>query len=260
MSRNATKRYWQVRVANRNGASMWKERLTLEEIQITEAHDYFLKSYPNKIEESVLGELSSWIEDHFGTKVKKIAFLDSGSYMGVPVKRLDVFIYYENDFLKLSPLGIITWGEVAEANSKLILNSAWETIHRYKSDNYFANLQVITLRCFEDIEISSIAALVFRDEIDKIRSFLMGDGVEKVWVVSPFNIIILFFKNKESANIFHDSEKRKQLDLILYEMAKSRDLYEFITPDIIKKFYAYADIKDFAPNCDFRHYKIFCKS
>lgn len=76
----------------------------MEEILIAESHDYFLTSYPNKIEETVLGELSLWIENHFDMKVKKNAFLESGSYMGKPVKRLEVFIYYEKVFLRLPPL------------------------------------------------------------------------------------------------------------------------------------------------------------
>lgn len=76
----------------------------MEEILIAESHDYFLTSYPNKIEETVLGELSLWIENHFDMKVKKNAFLESGSHMGKPVKRLEVFIYYEKVFLRLPPL------------------------------------------------------------------------------------------------------------------------------------------------------------
>ena len=229
----------------------------MKEILFTEAHNYFLSPYPNKIEESVLGELSLWIENHFDVKVKKIAFLESGYYKGNPVKRLEVFVYYEKDFLRLSPMGIITWGKVAEANSKLILESAWEIIHKHKVENYFANLEVVKLRSFEDIEVCSIAVSMFQNEIDKIRSFLMDSVVEKVCAVSPFYIIMLFFKSKEDADAFHNSNKRKEFEQMLYKMAKSRDLYDFITFDKIKKFYAYTNIKNFAPNCDFRHYEVY---
>lgn len=229
----------------------------MEEILIAEAHNYFLSSYPNKIEDTVLGELSLWIENHFEVKVKKIAFLESGPCKGKPVKRLEVFIYYKEDFMRLSPMGIITWGKVAEANSKLILNSAWEIIRKHTAENYFANLEVVTLRSFEEFEVYSIVTLMFRDEIENIRAFLVDDIVKKVWIVSPFYIIMLFFKSKGDADAFHNSGKRRELDLMLYKMAKPRDLYDFITSDTIKKFYAYTNIENFAPNCDFRHYELY---
>lgn len=231
--------------------------MILEEILIAEAHDYFLSSYSNKIEETVLKELSLCVENHFDVKVKKIAFLDSGPCGGKPVKRLEVFIYYEKDFMRLSPMGIITWGREAEANSKLILNLAWEIIRKHNAENYFAYLKAVSLRNFEEIEVYSIVTAMFRDEIENIRTFLVDDIVKKVCGVSPFYIIMLFFKSKQDASVFHNSEKREELDLMLYKMAKSRDLYDFITFEKIPKFYAYTNIKNFAPNCDFRHYEIY---
>lgn len=228
--------------------------------KISEYHEFFLAPYPNETEKSVLEELSIWIENRFGTKVKKIAFLEGPVCMGVPIKRLEVYLYdYNNDYKTLVPDDGKFYLPEANINKKIIFNAALEIIRKQKAENYFSNLQVVSLQCFESKEIMEIAKKMYREEINEIQSFLLGDGVEKVWVVPPFDIMMIFFKSLEDSYTFHNSEKRLKLDQMLYKMAKSRDMFGFITLNLIKKnnFYAYTNIKNFAPNCDFCHYDLY---
>lgn len=217
-----------------------------------ELHDYFFKPYENEIERIVFDELSSFIEKYFHVKVKKIAVSDLGS-----LKRLEVYLYSYDDWLKLEPHGIFT-GEISQRNCDIISEAAKEIIIRNKALKHFSPLKRIfaVLHCFEDIERQYIAKNIFLNDGDiaELQKLMVGGDIVRACAPPPHSCLLLFFKNKDGADAFVGSQKEAALQKMIYQKAKKLDHFDLIN-DINKDFwYKLVLSEDFRPHYNLQDY------
>ena len=207
-----------------------------EEIGNMEYHNFFTTPYGDPIEEAVFTDLAAFVENHFGTKVKKFAL-----FQGVVCKRIEVFLYYYKDYLILDDGGLFT-GEVSFNNGKTILNAAKEIISHYKAEEIFSDLEVVMFRCFESEETSYIRKTIYLSQIEDIRSFVIDDNIVRVEALYPYSSLLLFLKDNNYAEEFKKSEKCRQFHEMLYQKAKPLDMFDFIKDiDYIKETRQYFD-------------------
>lgn len=213
-----------------------------------EYHNFFTTPYGNPIEEAVFSNLATFIENHFGTKVKKIALIDSHS--GYHNKRIEVFLYYYKDYLSITDGGRFV-GEVAHNNSIIILNAAKEIISHYKAEETFSLLNVVKFNCFESEEISHIRKTIYLSQMEDLRNLLIDDNIVRLYAPIPYSLLILFLRNNDYAAKFKVSEKCRQFHKILYQKSKPLDEFDFIKDvgDIKEGWWYYYDNEaNYAPN------------
>lgn len=219
-----------------------------ERIGNLEYHNFFTTPYGNPIEEAVFNDLAAFIENHFGTKVKKIALIDS--YRGYHNKRIEVFLYYYNDYLFITDKGRFA-GEVAHNNSTIILNAAKEIISHYKAEEFFSLLNVVMFNCFESEEIGHIRKTIYLSKMEDLRNLLIDDNIVRIYAPIPYSLLILFLRNNEYAAKFKGSEKCRRFHEMLYQYAKPLDIFDFIKDvgDIKEGWWYYYDNEaNFAPH------------
>ena len=212
-----------------------------------EYHNFFTTPYGDPIEEAVFSDLSAFIENHFGTKVKKIALIDSHS--GYHNKRIEVFLYYYKDYLSITDGGRFV-GELTHNNSIVILNAAKEIISHYKAEEIFSLLNVVTFNCFESEEISHIRKTIYLSQMEDLRDLLIDNNIVRVYAPIPYSLLILFLKNNDYAVEFKKSEKCLRFHEMLFQYAKPLDIFDFIKDvgDIKEAWWYYYDNEaNFAP-------------
>ena len=211
-----------------------------ERIGNMEYHNFFTTPYGDPIEEAVFTDLAAFVENHFGTKVKKIALIDSkGGYHN---KRIEVFLYYYKDYLILDDGGLFT-GAVSTNNSKIILNAAKEIISHHKAEQTFDLLNVVRFKCFETEELAHIRKTIYLSQIEDIKSLLIDDNIVRVDAPFPYSLLILFLRDNAYAAEFKTSEKCRQFHEMLYQKAKPLDMFGFIkdVSDIKEAWWYYFD-------------------
>ncbi len=217
-----------------------------------ELHDFFTAPYENETERVVFEDLTGFIEKRFQVKVKKIAIIDLGQ-----TKRLEVYLYHREDWLRLEPNGIFT-GEISQRNCDIISEAAKEIIMRNKALKYFSPLKRIfaVLHCFEDIERQYIAQNIFLDDGDiaEIQELMVGGDIVRVCTPSPYCFLLLFFKTKDGADAFVGSPKEAAFQKMIYQKAKKLDHFDLIN-DIDKDFwYKLVLSEDFRPHYNLQDY------
>ncbi len=213
-----------------------------------EYHNFFTTPYGDPIEEAVFGDLTVFIENHFNTKVKKIALIDSRR--GYHNKRIEVFMYHYKDYLYITDGGRFT-GEFTRNNSVTILNAAKDIISYYKAEEIFSSLNVVTFDCFESEEISHIKKTIYLSQIEDIKKLLIDDNIVRVYAPIPYALLILFLRNNNYAAKFKASEKCLQFHEMLFKYAKPLDIFGFINDvgDIKEGWWYYYDNEaNYAPH------------
>ena len=210
-----------------------------ESIGNMEYHNFFITPYGDPIEEAVFTDLAAFVENHFGTKVKKFALIDSQG--GCHNRIIEVFLYYHKDYMILDDGGLFV-SPVSTNNSKIILNAAEEIISRHNAERTFDLLNVVEFRCFEAEEISYIKKRIYMSQIEDIKSLLIDDNIVRVEALYPYSSLLLFLKDNNYAEEFKQSEKCRQFHEMLYQKAKAIDTFGFIK-DVsdFKEFRTYLD-------------------
>ena len=210
-----------------------------ESIGNMEYHNFFITPYGDPIEEAVFTDLAAFVENHFGTKVKKFALIDSQG--GCHNRVIDVFLYYHKDYLILDDGGLFV-SPVSTNNCKIILNAAEEIISHHHAEQTFDLLNVVRFKCFEAEELAHIRKTIYLSQIEDIKSLLIDDNIVRVYAPIPYSTLILFLKDNNYAEEFKQSEKCRKFHEMLYQKAKAIDTFGFIKDvDDIKETRLYFD-------------------
>lgn len=222
-----------------------------KDINNSEIHEFFDSEYDNPIEAVVFDELTSFIENHFVTKVKKLALVDAGN-----CKRIEVFLYYHRDYLKLEPNGNFL-GQISLDNCQQILNAAKHIIEYSQATKHFRFLKLVRLRCFETSEIFHIARTIYLSEIEDFQKLLLDHNVLRVCAPSPHHKLVLFLRNDDYCHEFEASDKCKQLHEMIYQKAKQIDTFELVSNIEKAWWYGYENIVNFHPLYNLQKYHLF---
>ncbi len=189
---------------------------------LDEYHRFFSSPYDNSVEEVIFNDLKAFIENHFGTRVKKLALINTSG-----CKRIEMFLYSYEEYLLLDDGGLYT-GEISINNGKIILNAAKEIISHYKAEEYFSQLSVVRFYCFETTEIGYIRKTIYLSQFKNLQRFLIDGNIVRIYAPIPYSLLILFLRNNDYAVEFKKSEKCNQFHEMLYQYAKPLDVFNLI--------------------------------